>query len=142
VAAAGATLTLSGTDIALTASMRVFDHVGLLGLVVAAWAFASLVGGFFYGTMPRRRDPLLLLVLLPALTMLMALAGSWWALLLLRPALGPFLRPPGLVDRGHNRRFRPARPARARRPRAQAKTASDVPARSPKSGSGLGKRQP
>ena len=50
VAAAGATLTLSGTDIALTASMRVFDHVGLLGLVVAAcgpsprWLGASSMG--------------------------------------------------------------------------------------------------
>ena len=45
-ATSGATLTLSGTDIALTASVRAFGHVDLLSLVVAAWAFASMVGGF------------------------------------------------------------------------------------------------
>jgi hypothetical protein len=76
----GATLTLSGTDIALTTSMRAFGHVDLLGLVVAAWAFASMIGGFIYGTMSKRWDPLLLLVLLASLTVLMVLAGSWWTL--------------------------------------------------------------
>jgi MFS family permease len=93
VATAGATFTLSGTDIALTASMRAFGHVGLLGLVVAAWCLASLAGGFVYGTMPRRRDPLLLLVLLAALTVIMVLAGSWWALLLLSIPSGLFCAP-------------------------------------------------
>jgi MFS family permease len=93
VATSGATLTLSGTDIALTASMRAFGHVGLLGLVVAAWAFASLAGGFAYGTMSRRWDPLLILVLLAGLTVLMALARSWWALLLLCLPSGVFCAP-------------------------------------------------
>jgi predicted MFS family arabinose efflux permease len=93
VATSGATLTLSGTDIALTASMRAFGHVGLLGLVVATWCLASLAGGFVYGTMPRRRDPLLLLVLLAALTVIMVLAGSWWALLLLSIPSGLFCAP-------------------------------------------------
>jgi len=93
LAASGATLTLSGTDIALTASMRAFGHVDLLGLVVAAWAFASLVGGFIYGTMSKRWDPLLLLVLLASLTVLMVLAGSWWALLLLTLPSGLFCAP-------------------------------------------------
>jgi MFS family permease len=93
VATSGATLTLSGTDIALTASMRSFGHVGLLGLVVAAWAFTSLVGGFAYGTMSRRRDPLLLLALLAGLTVLLALAGSWWELLLLCVPSGLFCAP-------------------------------------------------
>jgi len=78
LATSGATLTLSGTDIALTASMRAFGHVGILGLVIAAWALASMVGGFIYGTMPKRRDPLLLLAFLGSLTVLMYLAGSWW----------------------------------------------------------------
>jgi MFS family permease len=93
VATAGATLTLSGTDIALTASMRAFGHVGLLGLVVAAWSFASLVGGFAYGTMSKRWDPLLLLVLLAGLTVIIALARSWWALLLLCFPSGLFCAP-------------------------------------------------
>lgn len=93
LATSGATLTLSGTDIALTASMRAFGHVGLLGLVVAAWAFASMVGGFIYGTMSKRWDPLLLLVLLASLTVLMFFAGSWWALLLLALPSGVFCAP-------------------------------------------------
>lgn len=93
VATSGATLTLSGTDIALTASMRSFGQVGLLGLVVAAWAFASLVGGFTYGMLSNQRDPLLLLVLLAGLTMLLALAGSWWELLLLCVPSGLFCAP-------------------------------------------------
>jgi MFS family permease len=93
LATSGATLTLSGTDIALTASMRAFSHVDLLGLVVAAWAFASMVGGFIYGTMSKRWDPLLLLVLLTSLTVLMFFAGSWWTLLLLALPSGLFCAP-------------------------------------------------
>jgi predicted MFS family arabinose efflux permease len=93
VATCGATFTLSGAEIAFTASMRAFGHIGLLGVVIAAWCFASLVGGFTYGTMSRRRDPLLLLVLLAGLTILLALAGSWWALLLLAIPSGLFCAP-------------------------------------------------
>jgi MFS family permease len=93
LATSGATLTLSGTDIALTASMRAFGHVGILGLVIAAWAFASMVGGFIYGTMSRRWDPLLLLTCLGSLTVLMFLAGSWWTLLLLTIPSGLFCAP-------------------------------------------------
>ncbi len=93
LATSGATLTLSGTDIALTASMRAFHHVGILGLVIAAWALASMVGGFIYGTMAKRRDPLLLLAFLGSLTVLMVLAGSWWALLLLTIPSGLFCAP-------------------------------------------------
>lgn len=93
LATSGATLTLSGTDIALTASMRVFHHVGLLGFVIAAWALASMVGGFIYGTMSKRWDPLLLLAFLGSLTVLMFLAGSWWTLLLLTIPSGLFCAP-------------------------------------------------
>jgi MFS family permease len=93
VATCGAVFTLSGTEIALTASMRAFGHIGLLGVVVAAWCFASLLGGFAYGTMSKRRDPLLLLALLAALTIPLALAGSWWALLLLAIPSGLFCAP-------------------------------------------------
>ncbi len=93
VATCGATFTLSGTDIAFTASMRAFGRVGLLGVVIAAWCLASLVGGFVYGLLSRRRDPLLLLFLLAALTVVLALAGSWWALLLLAIPSGLFCAP-------------------------------------------------
>jgi predicted MFS family arabinose efflux permease len=93
VATAGATFALSGADISFTASMRAFGHIGLLGLVIAVWCLASLVGGFLYGTMSQRRDPLLLLFLLAVLTIPLALAGSWWALLLLTIPSGIFCAP-------------------------------------------------
>jgi MFS family permease len=93
VATCGATFTLAGTEIALTASMRAFGHVSLLGVVIAAWCVASIVGGFAYGTMPRRRDPLLLLAILAALTMLLAFADAWWVLLLLIVPSGLFCAP-------------------------------------------------
>jgi MFS family permease len=89
----GATFALSGTDISLTASMRAFGHIELLGVVFAVWCLASLVGGFVYGTMPTNRDPLLLLLLLASLTVLLALAGSWWSLLLLTIPSGVFCAP-------------------------------------------------
>lgn len=93
LATSGATLTLSGTDIALTASMRAFGHVSILGFVIAAWALASMVGGFIYGTMTKRWDPLLLLAFLGSLTVLMYFAGSWWTLLLLTIPSGLFCAP-------------------------------------------------
>jgi predicted MFS family arabinose efflux permease len=52
-----------------------------------------MVGGFIYGTMSKRWDPLLLLVLLASLTVLMVLAGSWWTLLLLTLPSGLFCAP-------------------------------------------------
>lgn len=93
VATCGATLTLAGTEIALTASMRAFGHVGLLGFVIVTWCLASLVGGFAYGMVRRRPDPLVLLGLLAVLTTLLALAGTWWVLLLLVVPSGLFCAP-------------------------------------------------
>lgn len=89
----GAAFSLAGTDLSLTAQMRAFGHVGLLGVVLVTWCLASLVGGFVYGGMRRSRDPLLLLVALAGLTVLLALAGSWWALLLLTIPSGFFCAP-------------------------------------------------
>jgi MFS family permease len=83
LATAGATFTLAGTDVALTAAMRSFDKIDLLGLVFAAWCLSSLVGGFVYGLSSRRIDPLLLLALLAALTVPVAAATSWWLLVVL-----------------------------------------------------------
>ena len=77
----------------VAASMRAFGHIGLLGVVIAVWCFASLCGGFLYGTMSRRREPLLLLLLLAGLTTLPALAGSWWDLLFLAIPSGLFCAP-------------------------------------------------
>jgi MFS family permease len=79
----GATLTLAGTDVALTAAMRSFHRIGLTGVVFAVWCLGSLVGGFVYGTLHRRIDPIVLLAFLAALTVPVAAAGSWWVLMLL-----------------------------------------------------------
>ena len=83
LATGGATLTLSGTDVAITALMRDFGRVGLIGVVVAVWCLGSLAGGFVYGTLHRRVEPLVLLAFLAGLTVPVALAPSWWALMLL-----------------------------------------------------------
>ena len=93
VATFGATFTLVGTDTALTAAMRSFDHIGLLGLVTAIWCLASLVGGFGYGLSGRRVDPLILLALLAGLTIPLGLAGNWWTLALLSIPTGFFCAP-------------------------------------------------
>ncbi|MCW2526048.1 MAG: putative arabinose efflux permease, family [Pseudonocardiales bacterium] len=89
----GATFTLVGTDTAFTATMRSFDEIPLLGLVTAIWCIASLVGGFVYGMMPRRVDPLIILALLAAFTVPVALAGNWWVLALLAIPTGVFCAP-------------------------------------------------
>ena len=89
----GATFTLAGSDTALAAVMRAFDQVPLLGLVLAIWCGASLVGGFVYGAWSRRVDPLVLLALMAALTVPAALAGSWQLLALLVLPSGLFCAP-------------------------------------------------
>jgi predicted MFS family arabinose efflux permease len=83
VAAAGATVVLAGTDVAITATMRGFGEVGLIGVIVIVWCLGSLVGGFVYGTMHRQIEPLVLLAFLAGLTVVAALAPTWWALALL-----------------------------------------------------------
>jgi predicted MFS family arabinose efflux permease len=58
-------------------------QVSWIGLVVAVWCAASLVGGFIYGALPRAVPPLALTVLLGLLTVPLGLGTSWWALCLL-----------------------------------------------------------
>ena len=79
----GATITLSGTDVAITAMMRGFGRIGLVGVVIAVWCLGSLAGGFVYGMMRRRVHPLVLLVFLAGLTVPVGAAASWWLLALL-----------------------------------------------------------
>lgn len=77
---AAATFTVMGTDVAITAVMRSFDKVALIGPVFGVWCLASLVGGFVYGA-GRRVDPITLLVVLAVLCIPVALAPNWWILL-------------------------------------------------------------
>ena len=89
----GATMTLAGTETAFTAATRQFDEVGLLGVVVAVWCLASLIGGFVYGLGSRRVDPLILLAAMAALTVPLALAGNWWLLAVIAIPGGLFCAP-------------------------------------------------
>ena len=53
LAGLAATLVLSGSDIGIVATMRGFDAVAQIGLVLALWGLGSLVGGLLYGAMAR-----------------------------------------------------------------------------------------
>ena len=85
--------TVAGTDTALTAVMRSFGDIRLLGLVFAVWCLASLVGGFVYGGRATRVDPMVMLALLAVLCVPVALAGSWWLLAILVIPTGLFCAP-------------------------------------------------
>jgi len=67
-ATAGATIVLSGTDVSIIATLREGGHLGVTGLVLGVWAFASLLGGLVYGLLPRSIPPLVLLLALGVLT--------------------------------------------------------------------------
>lgn len=90
---AGATITVSGTDTALSAVMTSWDAVPHLGLVFAVWCLASLVGGFVFGAVKRRPSPLVVLLLLGATALPVSLAGSWPVLTLLVIPTGLFCAP-------------------------------------------------
>lgn len=85
--------TVAGTDTALTAVMRSFGDIRLLGLVFAIWCLASLVGGFVYGGRGTRADPMVMLALLAVFCVPAALAGNWWLLALLVIPTGLFCAP-------------------------------------------------
>ncbi|MFI2712029.1 MFS transporter [Micromonospora sp. NPDC018662] len=78
-----ATLVLGGTDVAVVAVLRAGGEVGWTGAVLAAWAVASLVGGFAYGAVRRSFSPLALMAALSLTTIPVGLGGSHWWLLCL-----------------------------------------------------------
>lgn len=67
-ATSGATIVLAGTDVSIVATLTESGHIGATGLVLAVWAFASLLGGLAYGLLPRSIPPLQLLLVLGVLT--------------------------------------------------------------------------
>ena len=79
---------LAGTDVSVVAALRHAGELSWTGLVMALWAFYSLVGGFAYGTVRRSLSPLALLAPMALLTIPVGLGGRhWWLLaLLLLPA--------------------------------------------------------
>lgn len=89
-ASAGATLVLGGTDVAVVALLETAGQVQWSGVVIAAWAVFSMMGGLVHGALPRSLPPVVLLVLLGAATIPVGLAGDWWLLCL-------FLLPAGVL---------------------------------------------
>jgi MFS family permease len=80
LAALASTLVLSGSDIGIVATMRGFDAVAQIGLVLVLWGLGSLVGGLLYGAMAQSISAFWLLAGLAVATFPMALAGSPWSL--------------------------------------------------------------
>jgi predicted MFS family arabinose efflux permease len=78
-----ATMVLGGTDVAVVAVLRASGDVGWTGAVLAAWAVASLVGGFAYGAVHRSFSPLALMATLSLCTIPVGLGGAHWWLLCL-----------------------------------------------------------
>jgi MFS family permease len=72
--AAGATVVLAGTDVAVVAHLREDGAVALTGLVFAAWGVGSMVGGLVYGSAHRELSPFWLLFALGLLTVPVGLA--------------------------------------------------------------------
>lgn len=81
IATLGATLTLAGTDTAITAAMRSFGQIDLLGVVVLCWCLSSLAGGFLYGRRSNTAAPPWLLLasmsLLRCLSVSQGTGGCW-----------------------------------------------------------------
>lgn len=93
VVAAGAGMVLSGTDVSIVAVLRGQGQGEELGIVFFAWCLASLIGGLVYGAMRRRVHPLVLLLLLAALTIPMGFASDVWSLALLSLPAGLLCAP-------------------------------------------------
>jgi MFS family permease len=87
VTTVGALVVLGGSDVAIVASLREQDAIGLATLVFFLWSISSLAGGLVYGAMHRPVSPALLLVLMGLTTVPIGLApGPYWLALAIVPA--------------------------------------------------------
>jgi MFS family permease len=78
---AASALVLAGTDVSLVATLQRAGQVSWVGVALAFWCLASLVGGFIYGALRRGLPPLALVAVLGALTIPLGLFGQrWWVL--------------------------------------------------------------
>jgi MFS family permease len=85
---AGAGMSLSGTEVGVVAFSKHFGDQGSgLWWAYGLWCFASLTGGFVYGLISRRFDPLLLLTLMGVALVPAVVAGNlFWLGVLLFPS--------------------------------------------------------
>jgi MFS family permease len=77
VMAFGATMLLSGTDLAIVATLEEAGQVSWAAVVVAVYGVASIVGGLVYGALSRPLPTWLLLSLLGLATIPAGLAHNW-----------------------------------------------------------------
>ncbi len=77
VLAAGTTMLLSGTDLAIVATLKEAGQLSWAALVVAVYGVSSTAGGLVYGKLPRLLPAPLLLGLLGLATILAGLAHDW-----------------------------------------------------------------
>ncbi|MFC0504331.1 MFS transporter [Micromonospora costi] len=77
VMAFGTTMVLSGTDLAIVATLEESGQVSWAAVVVAVYGVASIVGGLAYGLLPRPLPTWLLLGLLGLATVPAGLAHGW-----------------------------------------------------------------
>jgi MFS family permease len=77
VMAVGTTMLLSGTDLAIVATLKVVGQVSWGAVVVAVYGAASIVGGLVYGALPWPLPTWPLLGLLGLATIPAALAHDW-----------------------------------------------------------------
>ncbi|MFF3665751.1 MFS transporter [Microtetraspora malaysiensis] len=77
VMAFGVTMLLSGTDLAIVATLEEAGQVSWAAVVVAVYGVASIVGGLVYGALPRPLPTWLLLGLLGLATIPAGLAHDW-----------------------------------------------------------------
>jgi MFS family permease len=83
----GALLVLGGTDVAIVASLREQDALGVATMVFLAWSVGSLAGGLVFGAMHRPVSPAFLLLVMGLATAPIGLApGPWWLVLAILPA--------------------------------------------------------
>ncbi len=86
VLTAATTAVLAATDIALVAELRASGDMSWIGLIMAAWALYSIIGGFVYGSLKRAVPTVVLVALIGLFTMPISLVSG---VLLLALALIP-----------------------------------------------------
>ena len=87
------TLALAGTDVAAVAVLNAQGEIALIGLVMAAWGFGSMLGGFVYGGLARAIPSAALVIGLGLVTIPLGLAHSWWVLALALIPVGALCAP-------------------------------------------------
>jgi MFS family permease len=109
VMAFGATMLLSGTDLAIVATLRQAGQVSWAAVVVAVYGAASIAGGLVYGALPRPLPTWLLLGLLGLATIPAGLARDWRWLCVAGAGAGLFAAPALSAVAGAVSRLAPAR---------------------------------